>query len=98
VHDFYRYYKVPGLAHCYGGPSGLPTSLFAQLRAWVENGTVPQQSPVDLKGPDGTVQKRILCPYPQVAQLDETCGNMADAKCWHCAGTLAVSSRSFEEL
>ncbi|RKK82623.1 hypothetical protein BFJ71_g15211 [Fusarium oxysporum] len=45
IHDFYRYYEVPGLGHCFGGASGQPTLLFQQLQAWVENGTVPEKTP-----------------------------------------------------
>ncbi len=60
VHDFYRHYEVPGLGHCYGGPSGQPSGLFAQLRAWVENGTAPGQSPIELRGLDGGVHDRIV--------------------------------------
>jgi feruloyl esterase len=41
VHDFYRYFQSPGLAHCSGGPGGQPTTAFDALRKWTENGTVP---------------------------------------------------------
>ncbi|KAG9664781.1 hypothetical protein KCU95_g7322, partial [Aureobasidium melanogenum] len=34
IHDFYRYFKVLGLGHCWGGNGGQPTSLFGQLRDW----------------------------------------------------------------
>ncbi|KAI2464316.1 tannase and feruloyl esterase [Annulohypoxylon bovei var. microspora] len=84
IHDFYRYFEVPGLGHCGYGPSGLPTGLFDQLRAWVENGTAPEHTSVQLKGLDGEIQNRILCPYPQKAKFDEPCGDPANSKCWFC--------------
>ncbi|KAK6076032.1 tannase and feruloyl esterase [Seiridium cupressi] len=59
VEDFYRYYQVPGMSHCGGGASGSPLNLFQQLRAWVENGTVPQSTPVTVTDLEGVVQNRI---------------------------------------
>ncbi|OTA61480.1 tannase and feruloyl esterase [Hypoxylon sp. EC38] len=85
IHDFYRHYEVPGLGHCFGGASGLPTHLFDQLRAWVENGTAPQETLVQLMGVNGTVQDRILCPYPQKARFDKICGDTSSTKCWFCS-------------
>ncbi|KAK4154241.1 Tannase/feruloyl esterase [Chaetomidium leptoderma] len=87
VHDFYRHYEVPGLAHCYGSVSGQPTSLFDQLRAWVENGTAPEETPVNVTVSDGGTQQRILCPYPQRYNYDQKrCRGHghADASCWVC--------------
>ncbi|KAK4129730.1 tannase and feruloyl esterase [Parathielavia appendiculata] len=83
--SFYRHFEVPGLGHCWGHASGQPTSLFDQLRAWVENGTAPEQTPVDIKALDGSTHHRILCPYPQTARFDkEACGDPADTQCWSC--------------
>ncbi|KAH7113298.1 Tannase/feruloyl esterase [Dendryphion nanum] len=91
VRDFYRYYEAPGLGHCFGGPSQNPTSLFSQLRAWVENGTVPEHTPIKVNAKDGTTHNRILCPYPQKAQLT-ACRDPADAECWSCVGATSLSS------
>ncbi|KAK3998043.1 tannase [Cladorrhinum sp. PSN332] len=89
VYDFYRHYSIPGLGHCFGGLSSNPTSLFSQLRAWVENGTVPGETPVDVTVASEDVQHhRIVCPYPQVAGLNETCGNPAERQCWVCEGQM----------
>lgn len=84
VHAFYRFFPVPGLAHCFGGKSGQPLSLFDQLRAWVENGTAPDSTPVEFSDANGVVQNRILCPYPQSAKLDTDCGNTTKAECFSC--------------
>jgi feruloyl esterase len=57
VHDFYRVFMVPGMAHCYGGPGpnsfGNGTSngpivdakhdLLKALELWVERGTAPDK-------------------------------------------------------
>ncbi|KAJ3538726.1 hypothetical protein NM208_g5784 [Fusarium decemcellulare] len=87
VHDFYRYFEAPGLGHCFGGLSSPPSKLFAQLRAWVENGTAPDQTPIQLRVA-GKTHHRILCPYPQEATFDKNCEDTAAAKCWHCTGSL----------
>ncbi|KAI0426737.1 tannase and feruloyl esterase [Xylaria sp. FL1042] len=68
IDDFYRHFEVPGLGHCFGGQSGQPTNLFSQLRAWVENGTAPTQTSVQITDKQGNVQDRVLCRYPQKAK------------------------------
>ena len=83
--DFYRHYEFPGMGHCFGHASGQPTSLFDQLRAWVENGTAPEHTPVDVKVLDGSTHHRIACPYPQVAKFEKDgCEDPAEASCWSC--------------
>ena len=70
--DFYRFYLIPGAAHCGGGMGcfdqdrDIPRVLFPALVKWVEN-DVP---PGPLKGTrprDG--RSRPMCPYPQVARF-----------------------------
>ncbi|KAF2139460.1 uncharacterized protein K452DRAFT_232760 [Aplosporella prunicola CBS 121167] len=85
VHDFYRLFEVPGLSHCSGGMGGQPTTIFDQMVAWVENGTVPDTIPVNFKDGQGKTQNRILCPYPQKAQFNSTCGDSSKAECFHCS-------------
>lgn len=86
AHSFHRHFEVPGMGHCSGGgPTGNPTGLFDQLRAWVENGTAPDQTPVEVTDLEGDVQHRILCPYPQKAVFDKNCGEPAEARCWSCS-------------
>lgn len=89
VQNFCRYYLVPGLGHCYGGSGGQPDSLFGQLRAWVENGTAPEHTPVTVTLPDDTTQPQILCPYPSKAVLDAGCVNgTITTSCWSCSSSL----------
>ncbi|RYP14008.1 hypothetical protein DL765_006611 [Monosporascus sp. GIB2] len=63
--DFYRFFGVPGLAHCAGGKSGQPTATWDALVAWVENGDEPDSMPILFENPQGPIQDCILCPYPQ---------------------------------
>lgn len=65
VHDHYRFFEAPGMGHCFGGTGGQPTTTFDSLRAWVENGTVPETLPVTFTDKKGALNHRFLCPYPK---------------------------------
>ncbi|KAI8964689.1 tannase and feruloyl esterase [Daldinia sp. FL1419] len=82
--DFYRYYRIPGLGHCEGGPGGQPEGIFDQLRQWVENGTAPESSPVKIQQAGNTTRHEIICPYPKKATFETDCTNPASAECWSC--------------
>ncbi|KAJ6026615.1 Tannase/feruloyl esterase [Penicillium canescens] len=74
VGEFYRMFEVPGLLHCSGGNGGQPSNTFDALRAWVENGTVPESLPHLYTPVEGGPEfERLLCPYPQMAVLKK-CG------------------------
>jgi hypothetical protein len=78
VHDFYRYFPVPGLGHCYGGTGGHPNHVFEALRAWVEEGVVPDTIPIDVPRIGPSV-RRVLCPYPQKIRIDAGGGDGGNA-------------------
>ncbi|KAL4883371.1 Tannase/feruloyl esterase [Aspergillus karnatakaensis] len=88
--SFYRYYRVPGLQHCYGGPGGQPVQMFDQLRAWVENGTAPGASPVTVTLPGNGTMRQVVCPYPLKAVYQSFCAGASAAgaagaeECWEC--------------
>ncbi|KAI1480301.1 tannase and feruloyl esterase [Daldinia eschscholtzii] len=92
VEDFYRYFEIPGLAHCLGGP-GQPESLFAQLQAWVEDGVAPDSSPVSFSNSEGETQNRIICPYPRKAKYNSSCGDAAKEECWSCVTQNSTESK-----
>ncbi|KAL3496360.1 Tannase/feruloyl esterase [Aspergillus germanicus] len=82
---FYRYYRVPGLQHCFGGPGGQPIHLFDQLRSWVENGTAPTESTVTVTLPDNSTMKQVICPYPHKAVSQDACDERSTSElCWAC--------------
>ncbi|TPX13881.1 uncharacterized protein E0L32_005825 [Thyridium curvatum] len=83
VHDFFRYFEVPGMGHCQGGKSGQPNQLMQQLMDWVEKGTAPESTPVKLNV-SNTIHNRILCPYPQRAEFNRGCGDPTKEHCWSC--------------
>ncbi|KAJ0418666.1 Tannase/feruloyl esterase [Aspergillus carlsbadensis] len=83
--EFYRYYRVPGLEHCFGGPGGQPIHLFDQLRSWVENGTAPVESTVTVTLPNNRTMEQVICPYPRRAVYQESCDETdASGECWTC--------------
>ena len=78
--SFARFYNVPGMAHCSGGPATDQFDLLSPLVAWVEHGTAPNAVIARARGvgnPGGVNSEvpsdwaadrtRPLCPYPLVA-------------------------------
>jgi len=76
---FARYFEVPGMNHCRGGPATDQFDMLSALVDWVEQGRAPDAVVASARGP-GTAEPnpelpaswspartRPLCPYPQVA-------------------------------
>lgn len=79
--DFARFYRVPGMNHCSGGPSTDQFDMLSALVAWVEQGQAPDSVIARARGagnagganpnvPAGWAadRSRPLCPYPKVAR------------------------------
>lgn len=82
VHDFYRFFEIPGLGHCGGGSTNPPTGIFDALRAWVENSSAPDSLPITFEV-DGEAYTRPVCPYPQSAMYSGV-GNPALESSYAC--------------
>ncbi len=78
--DFVRYFPVPGMNHCSGGPGADQFDLLGPLVRWVEEGVAPQAIVATARGagnPGGVNaelpagwsanRQRPLCAYPKVA-------------------------------
>lgn len=71
---FARFYEVPGMNHCTGGPATDAFDLLGPLVAWVEKGQAPEALPAAARAdntelPEGLKgATRPLCPAPQVAR------------------------------
>lgn len=79
--DFVRFYPMPGMGHCSGGPAVDQADFITPLVRWVEQGVAPHAVVAGARGagnaaavnpevpagwaPDRT---RPLCPYPSVAR------------------------------
>ncbi len=94
--NFARFYRVPGMNHCSGGPSTDQFDMLTPLVKWVEQGVAPEAVVATARGtgnPGGTnadvpaawssVRSRPLCPYPQVARYRGV-GNIELASSFEC--------------
>ncbi|MBQ0929807.1 tannase/feruloyl esterase family alpha/beta hydrolase [Ideonella alba] len=73
--DTVRFYGVPGMAHCSGGPATDQFDALGALVDWVEQGRAPQAllarvNPANKELPAdwSKDRSRLLCPHPQVAR------------------------------
>lgn len=79
--NFARFFRVPGMNHCAGGPATDQFDMLKPLVAWVERGEAPEQVAANVRGtgnPGGAnadvpagwspLRSRPLCAYPKVAR------------------------------
>ena len=94
--DFARYFPVPGMAHCSGGPSTDQFDALTPLVRWVEQGVAPEGIPAQARGagnaggvnpevPAGWApnRTRTLCAWPAVARYKGS-GSLDDAASFTC--------------
>ena len=94
--SFARYFPVPGMAHCSGGPSTDQFDLLSPLVKWVEQGEAPQAVKATARGVGNAGgansevpaswapnRSRPLCAYPTVATYKGS-GPMEDASSFTC--------------
>jgi hypothetical protein len=94
--NFARFYRVPGMAHCAGGPATDQFDMLTPLVAWVEQGQVPEAVVATARGAGNAVavnadlpagwsasRTRPLCPYPQVARYNGS-GDVEAAASFSC--------------
>ena len=87
---FSRFYPVPGMAHCGGGPATDQFDALGALVDWVEQGKAPAAlaagvNPENKELPANWAKTRTrpLCPWPQVARY--TGGDVEQASSFRCA-------------
>ncbi|EME46864.1 hypothetical protein DOTSEDRAFT_126881 [Dothistroma septosporum NZE10] len=61
--DFYRYFEVPGVAHCTGGSGPLPTGSLDAVIKWVEEGIAPET--LLAKSQTEIEMERRVCSWPK---------------------------------
>ncbi len=94
--NFARFFRVPGMGHCSGGPATDQFDMLSALVAWVEQGQAPDSILARVRGtgnaggvnadlPAGwsATRSRPLCPYPQVARYKGT-GDVEVADSFRC--------------
>jgi hypothetical protein len=95
--NFARFYRVPGMNHCGGGPSTDQFDLLTPLVNWVEKGEVPAAVVATARGAGNAAgananvpanwsasRTRPLCPYPQVARLKAGATDLESAASFEC--------------
>ena len=94
--DFARYFPVPGMNHCSGGPAADQFDMLTPLVKWVEQGIAPDsvvataRGAVNAGGVNAELPKdwaanrsRPLCAYPTVARY-KGAGSLEDAASFSC--------------
>jgi feruloyl esterase len=95
--SFARFYRVPGMAHCAGGPSTDQFDMLTALVDWVERGEAPDRVVAYARGAGNAVganrdvppawsphRSRPLCPYPTVARLKPGATDLETADSFIC--------------
>ncbi len=94
--NFARFYRVPGMNHCSGGPTTDQFDMLTPLVNWVEKGEAPDSVVAKARGagnvggvnadvPAGwsADRTRPLCAYPKVARYNGT-GSIESASSFSC--------------
>jgi len=94
--DFARFYRVPGMGHCSGGPATDQFDMLSKLVAWVEQGQAPDSIVASARGvgnaggvnadlPAGwsATRTRPLCMYPRIARYRGS-GDVESADSFRC--------------
>ena len=94
--NFARFYRVPGMNHCSGGPTVDQFDMLTALVAWVEQGQAPGAVVASARGAGnaGGVNAEVpsswaadrtrpLCPYPKVARYSGS-GSLDAAASFTC--------------
>ncbi|WP_226624660.1 tannase/feruloyl esterase family alpha/beta hydrolase [Alloyangia pacifica] len=85
---FARFYPVPGMNHCHGGPATDAFDLLTPLVSWVEDGSAPGAITATARADNAELPEplqgasRPLCPAPQVAHYQG--GDPKSADSFHC--------------
>ncbi|MES2942512.1 MAG: tannase/feruloyl esterase family alpha/beta hydrolase [Pseudomonadota bacterium] len=94
--NFARFYRVPGMGHCSGGPATDQFDMLTPLVNWVEKGTAPADIVAsargkgnaggvnaDLPGSWAADRSRPLCAYPKLARYNGS-GSLESASSFSC--------------
>jgi len=87
---FARFYPVPGMTHCGGGPATDRFDLFAALVDWVEHGKAPQAVTATVRADNAELppgwsktRSRPLCDWPRVARYQGS-GDLESSSSFVC--------------
>ena len=91
-----RFFRIPGMTHCSGGPATDQFDMLTPLVNWVEYGVAPESVVATARGANNPAganpdlpsnwaagRNRPLCPYPQVARYKGS-GSLETAESFSC--------------
>ena len=94
--NFARFYRVPGMTHCSGGPTTDQFDMLTPLVNWVEKAQAPGSVVAAARGPGNpaavnadvpanwsATRTRPLCAYPKVARYNGS-GDIESASSFSC--------------
>lgn len=81
--DFYRFFPVPGMFHCGGGPGCGDADWLSAVVNWVEKGVAPEMIVGAHVEGGQTTRTRPLCMYPTVAKYKGS-GSVDQAENFSC--------------
>lgn len=90
--DFYRFYLIPGMFHCIGGPGCGRVDWLTAIVEWVEKGKAPERLLGAQVEGGATKRTRPHCPYPQVPRY-KGAGNIDAAENFICVAPDRVEKR-----
>ena len=70
MEDFIRLFLLPGVLHCAGGPGPSEADWLEIVRAWVEQGVIPERVIVSKTKNGELTMTRPVYPYPKTAVYD----------------------------
>jgi feruloyl esterase len=95
--SFARFFRVPGMSHCAGGPSTDQFDMLSALVEWVERDRAPESVVAHARGAGNAVglnrdvpsgwsprRSRPLCPYPKVARLKPGATDLETSDSFQC--------------
>jgi len=82
--DFYRFFPVPGMFHCGGGPGCSDVDWLPAAVAWVEKGIAPEVLIGKHVDKGETTRTRPICAYPAMAKYKGS-GSIDAAESFSCA-------------
>ncbi len=84
LRDYFRFFLMPGVLHCAGGPGPDQVDWFSAIADWVERGQAPDRIVASKQDAEGnTTRTRPLCPFPQRAVYLGS-GSSDDAANFNC--------------
>ena len=82
--DFWRFFPVPGMFHCGGGPGCGDADWLTAVVNWVEKGVAPELIVGAHNEAGKTTRTRPICMYPNVARYKGS-GSIDEAANFSCA-------------